>query len=104
MEGPAEVLILLHPIGKRLGLPEGFAEAIGAKGPLLFRLKIKGEPQGPWDVRAEFESRRRLVLVSGWRTFASFYQLQPGFILRFKLCAAATISIKVYDGTLIRRD
>ena len=64
-----------------------------------------GAHQGPWEVHARVivsrKNQRRVQFYSGWRAFASFYQLASAFILHFDLnCRHGVFFVKVFDSSL----
>ena len=97
------VLPLYHESWDKLWLPKKFAEVLDGQEPRQLKLWEASGGRRRWDVDVHFDGEGRMYLVHGWEQFASERGLQAGHFLGFVYDRDNVLTVKVFDGTLCRR-
>ena len=100
-----EFLVILYKgIESRLRLPRAFAEKLQGMVAATMHLKMEDCENGSWAVKTAVSAGGNLYLGQGWKSFAQAYKLEQGHFLCFEFDGDNGFFIKIFDGTLCRRD
>ena len=66
-------------------------------------LREQSDTQPIWRVETYFDNEGDLFLTSGWTFFVQEYDLQEGWILKFRYCGDRKLAVRIFDGTQCRR-
>ncbi|KAM3335721.1 hypothetical protein ACQJBY_029929 [Aegilops geniculata] len=89
---------------QRKRLPDKFAKMLYGHEPRKMKLREAGRRRLLWDVDVEFDADGHMYLGHRWKQFAQAHDLRLGHFLVLSYDGHDVLTVKVFDGSMCRRD
>ncbi|XBI22119.1 hypothetical protein VPH35_063174 [Triticum aestivum] len=96
--------IMLSNSLKKLRLPDKFAKMLYGHEPRKMKLREAGRRRLLWDMDVVFDADGHMYLGHGWKQFAQAHDLRLGHFLVLSYDGHDVLTVKVFDGSMCRRD
>ncbi|XBI68481.1 hypothetical protein VPH35_047679 [Triticum aestivum] len=96
--------IMLSNSLKKLRLPQKFAKMLYGREPRKMKLREAGRRRLLWDVGVVLDAEGHIYLGHGWKQFAQAHDLRLGHFLVLSHDGHDVLTVKVFDGSMCRRD
>ncbi|KAK1647704.1 hypothetical protein QYE76_065509 [Lolium multiflorum] len=98
------IIVYEDPLVKKVRTPKKFADYLDGKEPA--KVYLRAADCGPrlWTVEVLFDGQGRMYLDKGWEKFAIAHGVDFGWFVHFKYEGDDVLTVKVFDGTMCRRN